>query len=69
MNGVGRGGSGRLRNFKAMNDAKLALVYWQVVEESDDAEAREALDAEMKARGLDHLGEVEGLDYDEGDLS
>lgn len=67
MNGTGRSGSGRLRNFKAMNDGKLERVYWAVIEEGDDPEARDALSAEMAARGLESA--VEGLDYDAADLA
>ncbi len=70
MTGTGRSGSGRLRNFKAMSNGKLAGVYWEVVAEDDDPEARNALYAEMVARGLD-VG-VEGLGeeiYEEEDLA
>ncbi len=67
MNGTGRSGSGRLRNFAAMNDGKLTKVYLEVVAEDDDPEARERLDAELAKRGLE--AGIEGLDYDEEDLA
>lgn len=71
MSGTGRSGSGRLRNFKAMNDGKLQAVYWTVVGEADDSEATDALRAEMLARGLD--AGVDALDgeeiYDEEELT
>jgi hypothetical protein len=64
MNGTGRSGTGRLRNFKAMSDEKLTAVFWEVIGEADDPEARDALFAEIAARGLgaglDLLGEDDG---------
>ncbi len=70
LTGTGRSGSGRLRNFKAMANGKLAGVFWEVLAEDDDPEALAALRAEMVARGLD-VG-LEGLGeeiYDEEDLA
>jgi len=57
---VGRGGTGRLRNFKAMNDAKLEKVYSDIfsegmVQKTPDHEALEACGQVMIDRGLmDH---------------
>lgn len=46
----GRSPAGRLRNFGAMNDGKLALVLNQVELEGNDPEALAALRAEIERR-------------------
>lgn len=48
----GRGPTGRLRNFRAMNDGKLTTTYRQVAYEGNDAEALAAIRAEAASRGL-----------------
>lgn len=49
--GTGRGPSGRLRNFRAMNDGKLMGVARDLLAEDDDPEAIEAVTDELTARG------------------
>jgi hypothetical protein len=49
--GVGRGPSGRLRNFGSMGDEKLRRTLADVLRENDDAEAIAAIEAELEARG------------------
>lgn len=49
--GVGRGPTGRLRNFKAMNRAKLVSVLEDVHYEGSDKEAMDAIVAELATRG------------------
>lgn len=61
MNGTGRSGTGRLRNFGAMADDKLIRTYSAVVAEADDDEAREALGAEMIRRGFEVATESDPL--------
>jgi orotidine-5'-phosphate decarboxylase len=48
--GIGRGPTGRLRNFKAMNDIKLEMVARDIMYENSDVEAMEAVVAEMERR-------------------
>lgn len=48
----GRGPTGRLRNFRAMNDTKLRDTFWAVEAERNDPTALEAIRAEMTERGL-----------------
>jgi hypothetical protein len=48
---TGRSGSGNLRNFKAMNDAKLSGVLALVEQEGNDAEALEAIRVVARERG------------------
>jgi len=50
--GTGRGPTGRLRNFRAMNGAKLIATLDAVTREANDDEALEALLAEARERGL-----------------
>jgi len=50
LSGTGRGPTGRLRNFRAMNDDKLAGVYEAVYLENDDPEAMAAVAKEVEAR-------------------
>lgn len=50
LHGTGRSGSGKLRNFKAMNDAKFAGVLADVLAEGDDPEAIAAVQAEAARR-------------------
>lgn len=48
--GSGRGTSGKLRNFRAMSDAKLALTYEALTDEAPDAAAISAVRAELDRR-------------------
>lgn len=48
---TGRSGTGRLRNFKSMNDAKLAATLEAVMAEQNDPEAIRAIVAETERRG------------------
>lgn len=48
----GRGPTGRLRNFRAMSDAKLIETYRQVAYENNDSEALTGIRAEAASRGL-----------------
>lgn len=47
---TGRSGEGRLRNFKAMSDKKLASVSADVEAEENDPEAWAAISAEWERR-------------------
>lgn len=49
---TGRGPTGRLRNFRAMSDAKLLAALEAVQAEANDPEALQALEAEASARNL-----------------
>lgn len=49
---TGRSGSGRLRNFGAMSDAKLQQAATAILRELNDQEAIAAVDAELIRRGL-----------------
>lgn len=49
---TGRGDSGKLRNFRAMNEDKFIGVYRDVVREDNDAEAIQAVITEAAVRGL-----------------
>jgi hypothetical protein len=49
---TGRSGTGRLRNFRAMNDIKLCGVWDAVCDEDNDPEAYDAVLEQMLARGL-----------------
>ena len=48
----GRGPTGRLRNFRAMNDSKLTSTFWTVRDEGNDSTALDAIRSEMISRGL-----------------
>jgi hypothetical protein len=50
--GTGRSGTGRLRNFKAMNDDKLLRTMTAIRQEGDDDEALDAAESEAVSRGL-----------------
>jgi hypothetical protein len=50
--GVGRGATGRLRNFKAMNAGKLKKTWTDLHKEGWDNEAIVACGREMQGRGL-----------------
>ena len=50
--GTGRGGTGRLRNFRSMNDEKLLVTRAAVERENNDPEALAAVRAEAEGRGL-----------------
>lgn len=54
---VGRGESGRLRNFRAMNDEKFNVVYRVVKRAGDDGEAIIAVETEYARR---YPGETRG---------
>lgn len=49
--GSGRGPSGKLRNFKAMNDYKLDVTIRDITNEHFDREAWEKCSAECRSRG------------------
>ena len=49
---TGRSGTGRLRNFKSMNDEKLLGVLADVEREGNDPEALTAVRQEVAGRGL-----------------
>ena len=51
---TGRGPTGRLRNFRAMNPDKLATTWGAVYFEGNDPEALTALAAELDAREIEH---------------
>jgi hypothetical protein len=48
----GRGSTGRLRNFNAMNDVKLLAVRDTIVAEANDSEALDACESVIEQRGL-----------------
>lgn len=50
LTGIGRGPSGRLRNFASMGDEKLRRTLRDVLRENDDAEAIAAIEAELERR-------------------
>ena len=51
LTGTGRGPTGRLRNFRAMNGEKLDAVHYAITgEENNDPEAIEAVTREYESR-------------------
>ncbi len=50
--GIGRGPTGKTRNFKAMRDEKLLAVYEELVRVGKDYAAEDAAYDEIIARGL-----------------
>jgi hypothetical protein len=58
-------GTGNLRNFKAMGDAKLLALHDTLALEDNDPDAAQAVSALVQGRGLDSAGAT--VPYDQFD--